>query len=69
MFILKKKKSTLHAVFLVHRPAFDSHITSPALSQQLHSGHLPGEKVVVFAGEIRAYFLWQGASGGAFTHC
>lgn len=30
---------------------------SSALSQQLNSHHLPREKLVVFAGEIRAYFL------------
>lgn len=69
---IKQWKSNVylqHAVFFTYRPTFDSHYSSPLLSQQLHSHLLPGEEVVVFAEEIRAYFLWQGASGGAFTHC
>lgn len=46
-----------------------SHSAQAYLLQQPHSHHSPDEEVFVFAGKIRAYFLWQGASGGAFTHC
>lgn len=45
------------------------HHSSGVLSQRLHSRYLQVKRVVVFAREIKVYFLWQGASGGAFTHC
>lgn len=34
----------------MHEPAFDSHIASAVLSQQLHSHYLHGKRPVVFAG-------------------